>query len=381
LSEHIQDRSHHKQSGIKEIAAALGVSIGTVDRALHDRPGINSLTRARVLKMAQTLGYRPNFAARHLKLRRKLQISVNLPREIASFFDALREGISEAARPFESTIELKFRSFPHLAEGDVEAFSEALKDSANGIIVAPGHPADIKPWIRRAARAHVPVVCVATDAPGTERLTSISTDPYTSGAMVAEWLSHARSESTQVLLVTGDLSTVDHAEKKRGFEEFIRASAPHLNVARVLENHDQQTLAYELAKTALADTSIRAVYVCTANSLPIIRALEEAGRLETTSIVTTDLFPGLVPYLRSGKVMATVYQRPITQGRMAFQALYQFLVGGTCPPLRHRLPAHMVLRSNLDLFLEMLPGDVSDTDTAPPTLSRGLLHRRGTTNA
>jgi len=96
MSNTAERRAPERSAGIKDIALALGVSIGTVDRALHARPGINAMTRARVLKMAQTLGYRPNFAARHLKLNRKLRISVHLPREIASFFDALREGIEEA---------------------------------------------------------------------------------------------------------------------------------------------------------------------------------------------------------------------------------------------------------------------------------------------
>src|SRR3974377_1948603 len=80
-----------KPAGIKEIAKALGVSIGTVDRALHGRAGINPITRAKVLKMAQTMGYRPNLAARFLKSQRQLMISVLLPTEIASFFDALRD--------------------------------------------------------------------------------------------------------------------------------------------------------------------------------------------------------------------------------------------------------------------------------------------------
>ena len=45
---------------------------------------------------------------------------------------------------------------------------------------------------------------------------------------------------------------------------------------------------------------------------------------------------------------------------MAFQALYKFLVEGTCPQVRHRLPPHIILRSNLELFLEMLPGDLEE---------------------
>ena len=60
-----------RSPGIKEIAAALKISIGTVDRALHGRPGVSPKTRAQVLKMAEKLNYRPNIAARSLKLNRR----------------------------------------------------------------------------------------------------------------------------------------------------------------------------------------------------------------------------------------------------------------------------------------------------------------------
>ena len=68
--------------GIKDIARALGISTGTVDRALHGKPGVNPATRARVLSMPAELDYRPNLAARYLQSRKQLRISVHLPREI-----------------------------------------------------------------------------------------------------------------------------------------------------------------------------------------------------------------------------------------------------------------------------------------------------------
>jgi LacI family transcriptional regulator len=347
--------------GIKEIARALGVSIGTVDRALHDRPGINPMTRAKVLKMAQTLGYQPNFAARHLKLKRKMQISVHLPRQIATFFDAVREGIQEAAQPFQSTIEVQFRTYPRLGEGDLGLFAESFQDGTSGMIVTPGHPADLKPWIRKAARAHIPAVCVATDAPGTERLAAISADAFTSGAMVAELLAGFAHRAASVLIVTGDLSVVDHAEKVNGFRSFLKEVNSRLQVTSVIEAHDDPEKARELTREFIAaHANVGAVYVSTANSIPVIETLQDAGRLGRIPVITTDLFPALAPLIREGKVLATVYQRPKTQGRMAFHALYQFLVQGTCPPLRHRLPPHIVLRSNLDVFLEMLPADRED---------------------
>jgi LacI family transcriptional regulator len=357
-------REPAKDPGIKDIAIALGVSIGTVDRALHERPGINPETRARVLKMAQKLGYRPNVAARHLKLRRKLQISVNLPREIASFFDALREGIEEAARPFQSTVELQFRTSPRLGERDVELLAEAVESGANGIIVAPGHAGDFKPWIRKAARRNVPVVCVATDAPGSERLTTISSDPFVSGAMAAELLTRFSPGEGSALIVTGSLSTVDHAEKIRGFKEFLKSNSAVTRVASVVEAHDDPEQALRLTAEFLKkNPKIQAIYVSTANSIPVIQAIEKEGRAGQVAVITTDLFPALIPFIRSGKVLASIYQRPRAQGRLAFQALYEFLAEGTCPPLRHRLPPHIILASNLDLFLEMLPGDLGEVVT------------------
>jgi LacI family transcriptional regulator len=112
-------------------------------------------------------------------------VSINLPARIGSFFDAVRSGIRDAARPFQAGVDLQFRTHPVLGEGEEELFREALEDGSKGLIIAPGHPAQLRVWIRRAAQKRIPVVCVATDAPGTERLTAVSTDSFVSGAMVA----------------------------------------------------------------------------------------------------------------------------------------------------------------------------------------------------
>jgi LacI family transcriptional regulator len=45
---------------IKEVAEKAGVSRGTVDRALHDRAGVNPEVALKVRKAAKELGYVPN---------------------------------------------------------------------------------------------------------------------------------------------------------------------------------------------------------------------------------------------------------------------------------------------------------------------------------
>lgn len=53
--------------GIKKLAESIGISIGTVSRALNNRQGVNARTRERVLEEARRMGYVPNSAARQLK--------------------------------------------------------------------------------------------------------------------------------------------------------------------------------------------------------------------------------------------------------------------------------------------------------------------------
>ncbi len=345
--------------GIKDIARALNVSTGTVDRALHAKPGVNAMTRARVLSMAESLGYRPNLAARYLKSRKQLRISVHLPQEIALFWDTLREGIRQAAAPFAPALQVDFRSYPSLGEGDIPVFEEALRDGTNGLIIAPGSPAALKAYIRKAARKDIPVVCVITDAPGTPRLASVSADPFTVGAVAGELLARFQPAGGKVAFFTGWLSTHDHAEKLRGFESSLAIAGGALRLGPVVEAHDDAQEAHRRALAVLrAHPDLTSIYVSTINSLPVIHAAEQEGRLPGLIVITTDLFSELVERIRAGTIAATVYQRPLSQGRLALQALYGFLLNGTCPSASIHVVPHLVMRSNLDLFLEGLPVDL-----------------------
>ena len=53
--------------GIRQLAAHLDVSIGTVSRALNGRLDVNPETRQRVLEAAETLGYVANQSGRSLR--------------------------------------------------------------------------------------------------------------------------------------------------------------------------------------------------------------------------------------------------------------------------------------------------------------------------
>jgi LacI family transcriptional regulator len=147
----------------------------------------------------------------------------------------------------------------------------------------------------------------------------------------------------------------EHAEKLRGFRSGL-ATTSTLQLGPIVEAHDDEREAYRGALAVLRENpDLRAIYVSTVNSLPVLHAAEHEQKLPGLTVVATDLFPELVARIRSGAVAATVYQRPLSQGRMALQALYQFLLTGERPAERIHVVPHLVMRSNLDFFLEMLP--------------------------
>ena len=347
---------HGKAAGIRDIAEALGTSIGTVDRALHGRSGVSARTKAKVLRMAEQLGYKPNLAARTLKLNRNVRIAAVLPREIAAFFDPLRKGIQAAAdEAVGLQLTLDFIEYPRLGSGDVAALESAASRKYDGILFTPGRPRELAGVIRRIVGQGIPMLCVASDAPDSGRISSVSVDAYTSGALAAELLSHKLQSPSRVVTITGDLATFDHAEKLRGFAATLAMLAPHLTLLPVVESHESSEDAYRQS-IALLKTRTRpdAIYISTANSLSVLRALEELKLLGRVQVIATDLFPELVPLVESGKVLATLYQRPEAQGKTAFDTLIAHLADKDKPVKVHRFAPHIILRSNLPLFVNRL---------------------------
>jgi LacI family transcriptional regulator len=359
-----------KPPSIKDIAKALNISIGTVDRALHGRSDVSAATRERVLMKAKQLGYEPNLAARSLKLNRRLRIGVYFPLEIASFFDSLRAGVrAAAAASIGVSVELVFRTFPRLDQGDQELLAADAEQRFDGILITPGNPSRIEPALRKLSQRGIPVVCVASDAPRSLRVASVTADAHISGAIAAELFSRTIHKTGQLATITGDLTTLDHAEKLRGFAANLAVLAPHLSLLPALESHEQPHVAYKQA-TALLSRKPHplGLYISTANSIPILKALEERNLQGKVQVITTDLFPDLVPYIESGKVLATLYQRPFVQGKNAFELLLHYILNGALPEPLTRLAPHIILRSNLPLFLSYLAESHDPRDAAESEL-------------
>lgn len=83
---------------IQDVARAAGVSVSTVSRALSSPEMVRPETRTRVRAVAETLGYRPNPAARGLITGRTTNLGVIVPDLTNPFFPSLLRGVQARAR-------------------------------------------------------------------------------------------------------------------------------------------------------------------------------------------------------------------------------------------------------------------------------------------
>ena len=348
-----------KKPTILDIAKALGISTATVSRALHNNQNVTEETRAKVLQMAKKIGFKPNLAARYLSSKRQMRVSVNTLKGTTSFWNEVRAGIEEERKSLDlENVQIEFRTYQDLGDSEIAAFEAALEAGVNGIIAFPSNPDSMRPLMRWAARSKIPVVYVATDAPETGRLAVVSIDTFASGALAADLMGRIVRGSGKVAVTLFDAHITEHAEKFEAFQSTIKKFYPNLSVLDPIEDRDTDTVSYEKTRRLLEQSpDIRGIYVTTELSMPVIRAVRDAESLDKVTIISTDLFPQLVEQIRNGAVAATIYQRPRTQGRMAFRALYEHLLEGTNPHAQITFAPHVVMRGNLDFFLKRIAVD------------------------
>jgi LacI family transcriptional regulator len=352
-----------KRAGIHQIAQLAKVSIGTVDRALHGRPGISEITRKRVLRIAREVSYSPNPAARALSVgRANIRIGVCIPEEIHFFYDQMRAGIfDEGNRVNGLGVDLVYRPATELGEEKRE-ITNLLQSGVNAIIVTPGNPQVMTPLIDRAEKGNVRVICVTTDAPDSKRSSAVCVDPEFSGRLAAELMAKLLPAGSETAIVTGMMTAEEHRQKTEGFRSAFPKDCPDGKTIAVLEAHESEKESYEKTCELLEEhKNLRGIYVNTVNSLPVCKALQKHKLAHKVNLITTDLFRQMVPYFERRTIAASIYQDPYLQGQLAVRMLADHLLNGAPIPKVHYLNPAIVLRTNLLLFRETAAPNESST--------------------
>jgi LacI family transcriptional regulator len=156
---------------LNDIAKQLKVSKVTVSKALRGHPDISKGTTKLVKKVAEELGYTPNFAARNLSSRRSNTIGVVIPKIAHFFFSALVEAIYDSA--FHNNYDVALTISQENAEREKKHIDTLLAMRVDGIIASISQQTKDKSAFEKILSRGVPLVFVdrVLDIKGTSHVT------------------------------------------------------------------------------------------------------------------------------------------------------------------------------------------------------------------
>ncbi len=346
-----------KRFGVRDVARLANVSVGTVDRALNGRAGINKETRDRILAIAEANDYAPNLTARALSFSKSpLRIGVCIPREIHYFYDHLYAGVTDEVKRYTHVgLEVIDRRVKDLSSPVSQAVDQLLKEGIQALIMTPGSAREVAPLIAKAEKDYnVRVVCVASDDSPSCRTMGISVDPNINGALAAELMAKLVPPGSEVAIVTGMLTTEEHRRKVEEFRKDFPVECRGGKTVRLIEGHEVEAEVYRKTLQLLREfPNLKGIYISTVNCIPVCKAVEERNRSSQIKIIATDLFADQEPYFRRRTLCASIYQDPYRQGQSAVRLIMDHFLNGRPLPRSYYLNPVIALSANLGLFREM----------------------------
>ena len=345
-----------KRITIYDIAEKTGVSVGTVNRALNDKPRISPATKQLVLDAAEKLGYKANAAAQGLR-RLPITIGAILFCPIEEYVDSIIDGIVSSALDLEKynvTVDVQkiaYTSSEDCLKKTQKMIASFSQKGYHGIILFMSSMVDemdeLAKQIHELTEKNIFFATVANDIPGSSRVLHVGIDAFMAGKMAAELLELSCAKKDVALLVTSTTSPVN-IDYINGFMEYAKNDV--FSGIKIYGHFDNKYKIIETTQQLLADNpNLSGIYMATAGSGIACNYIRNANRKKLT-IITTDLLKETPELLNKKIATATIFQNPYRQGRNVVKYLYHYITKKDESGV-HLIAPHILLSSNLENYL------------------------------
>lgn len=318
----------------QQIAELAGVSRGTVDRALHNRGRVNQEVAARILKIAEELGYRPNTIGQALvRAKREIRLGVILQSAETPTMQDVALGARQTAAELRAFgLEVELREVQGRDTGKVLREIDRLSEwGASGFAIAAGSAPELTQRIDGLCQQGVPVVTFNTDAPDSKRLCFVGMDNYRAGQTAAGLIRQMLPNGGQVLPIAGHVINSAHISRLRGFLDTLKDD-PNIQTLPYQPCFDRDDYAYEITQHTLRESpSLACVYITANGQRGVCQAIEDERKKGRVRVVAYDLNAPNRELLQSGDLSFVLDQVAYEQGRRPLRILYELLLNETKP--------------------------------------------------
>jgi LacI family transcriptional regulator len=345
-----------KLSGIKEIARLAGVSIGTVDRVLHNRGSVSPASLKKIQKAIKQINYQPNIIARSLAVNKVFRFAAVVPEPDGDeYWEQTQKGFTAALEDwshFSINIDLYLFKL-HSKNSFTHAANLALKSAPDGIAVTPQFYHQSIRFFDECHKAGMPYITFNTYMQQAKGLSFIGTDSHLSGMVAADLLNIGMLPKSKIIVLHFDEDLVNSAhmiEKEKGFREYFQQfgnKAPQIET-RVL-NNPTHNYSGELKKLAISD-EVNGIFVSTSKAYEIAGCIKpQKGK--RIKIVGYDLLPKNIELMRSGAIDFLINQNLFQQARMGITALANHFLLKKKVKAQQFFPIEIISRYNLSTYI------------------------------
>lgn len=346
-----------KKVRLKDIAKLANVSVGTVDRVVHQRGEVAEDSYKKVMAIIEKTGYTPNLIARTLGSNKSFTIIVVAPDPSQDeYWKFAQDGMLQAQDDWtQYSLQIKSQSFDLYDKSSfVKAIRTAIRLKPDGLLIAPiFHQEAIKAF-ELCQKDGIPFVLFNNNIPGTQPLSFVGQDLYQSGQLGAELLqiSQPATGTYAILHIYDDISNSTHlSEKEKGFKDYFKNLEGGRNTAisADLSFSHKKTLKKEI-NDLLATKDLRGLLVTTSKGASIVsNMLEEHGK-NGVRLVAYDLLKENVTQLNKGIIDFLINQNSKQQAYVGLSHLSNFLLFNK-KPAGHLFPLEIITRKNLSSYL------------------------------
>jgi LacI family transcriptional regulator len=345
-----------KKPRIKDIAHLAKVSIGTVDRVLHNRGRVSERTRQKVNKIVMQLSYKPNIIARTLVINKKYTIGLLIPNlKEDEYWEQAFQGVQNFMSKCEQQglyINIYFYSSEN-KKSFLDVGKKVISSKPDGIIMTPIFLNESISFYKHCSDLCIPIIMYNTIIPNINPLSFIGIDSYQSGRVAAELLTLTAPNHGKCLIMHFDEELVNAPhmiERERGFTSYLKEVCPDKEYFVKALNNKKHYYQKEL-KEILDKNDIGYIFVSTAKTYRIGSYLQK-NKIHGILLIGYDLTKKNIQLLNAGYISFLIHQNPSQQVEQSINLFCDHLIYKEHVNPKILFPIEIITPTNLSTYLK-----------------------------